>query len=275
MSTHQFVCATIINDCRDSATANREISRVAALTGVYPSFVGINDFADIEGAGNIIDTLDAFTGRPGIIITNAAPRHGKGKKYPNGTPFCYFYVGNTLIISSIQGRMLSLVKKLRLSEALNIVDIPTVCNAMVREGCITKTVADQIIGSQYRSFDFEPRLAGWLAEGRVLPSSSHSFQTFDVIEDVGQEVWLVDNFGNCKTTILPEEIGFEEGKKIQTRFGMATQYRQLRSVPDGELALTIGSSGYGTDRFVELVIQGQSAAKKYGIEVGTKILQSP
>jgi S-adenosylmethionine hydrolase len=88
---------------------------------------------------------------------------------------------------------------------------------------------------------------------------------------VGQEVWLVDNFGNCKTTILPEEIGFEEGKKIQTRFGMATQYRQLRSVPDGELALTIGSSGYGENRFVELVIQGKSASALLKIKVGDVI----
>ncbi|MEI7652826.1 MAG: SAM hydroxide adenosyltransferase [bacterium] len=267
-----YTCATIINDCRDSATANREISRVTALTGIHPSFVGINDFADLEGAGNIIDTLDAFTGMPGIIIANAAPRHGKGKKYPNGTPFCYFCVGETLVISSIQGSMLSLIKKLRLSRALNLVDIPTVCDAMVANGKLTSAQANQIAGSQYRSFDFEPRLAGWLVDGLTIPSSTHSFDTFAEIEDLGHVVWLVDNFGNCKTTILPEEIGFEEGKKIQTHFGLATMYRQLRSVPDGELALTTGSSGYGADRFIELVIQGQSAAKKYGIEVGTKIL---
>lgn len=262
---------TIINDCRDSATANRKITRVAALTGIFPSFVGIGDFAELEGAGNIIDTLDASTGQPGIIIANTAPRHGKGKKYPNGSPFCYFSVGESLIISSIQGQVLSLVKKLKLSSTLHLVDVSAVCQAMVSEGMLDEWTASQIENSQYRSFDFEPRLAAWLQSGLGVPHTDHAFHDFAEIEDAGDAIWLIDNFGNCKTTILPGEIHFAEGQKVSTKYGIATMYTRLRDVPNGALALTIGSSGYGRDRFIELVIQGQSVQKAFDLRVGDGI----
>jgi hypothetical protein len=260
----------LINDCRDDATASRQITRTHALTGIHPSFVGIGDFADLEGAGCIVDALDALTGSPGIIIANAAPRHGKkGREYPNGTPFAFFRVDKSLVISSVQGQMLSLIKKLGLTQEYYLTDIPEVTSAMIQRGYLGHDVAAYICQSQFRSFDYLPRLAAWLMQGVSIP---HQPRPISDIADVGAVVWLVDNFGNCKTTILPEEINFAHGQKIETKYGVATMYRQLRDVPDGELALIIGSSGYRDKRFVELVIQGESVATKYHLSVGSAVL---
>lgn len=266
-----FTHVTIINDCRDSATANREITRVSALTGLPVSFVGIHDFADLEGAGCIIDTVDALTGRPGIIIANAAPRHGKGKKYSNGTPFCYLWIGKTLLISSIQGYMLGLVRKLKLADSLYLLDIPTVVAAMVKKGELDTSTAGYISQSQFRSFDFQPRVADWLIRGIALPSSQMDLDTYAEILPIEQAIWSIDNFGNCKTTMLPEEIDFVPGRQVETLYGTATMHQQLRDVSDGQLALTIGSSGYAHKRFIELVIQGASVAAQHELRVGDKV----
>lgn len=262
----QFAAAVIINDCHDSGTATRQTARVSSLLGMMPSFVKLDNFSDLEGAGHIIDALDAFTGKAGLILANAAPRHGQGKKWPNGTPFCYFYVGESLVISTVQGSILSLVKKMKLTNEIHIVQVDEVMDAMVAEGLVEKDVAERTKISQFRSYDFTPRLAAWIAEGRTIPSQVYAFEE---IQDVGHVVWFADNFGNCKTTILPEYINFTPGQKIQTNIGELQCYNRLKDVPNAEPGLIIGSSGIDSRRFLEVVVQGKSAANLLNIGVGT------
>ena len=113
-----------------------------------------------------------------------------------------------------------------------------------------------------------PFLAKWLFEKEEVPSEEMSLSD---VPDCPKTVWWVDNFGNSKTTILPDEIGFEAGKKIQTKVGEFTCYNRLKDVPNGQAAMIIGSSGYRNKRFLEIVAQGKSAAKEFGLHSGIEL----
>lgn len=248
----------------------RQATRAIHLFGNIPvATVGIGQ-SELEGAGNLVDMLDASDGEEGVIMVNVAPRYGRGKKWSNGTPFGYFYHKNTLIVSTVAEQMLSLVKKFHIADSLCLTDIPTVVDEMVRRGKLEAPLRDRIVYSQFRSYDYMPRLAKWLADGEDVPHEKYSF---DQVEDVPFAVWWVDNFGNCKTTYLPEEIDFKAGEKFTTKFGDLICYDRLKDVPDGEAGLIIGSSGLNGKRFLEVVVQGGSAAEKFGLQVNSKIVK--
>jgi hypothetical protein len=230
--------------------------------------VGIG-WNELEGAGNLIDILDASDGQEGVVLVNVAPRHGRGKKWPNGTPFGYFYYGKTLVIATIAETMLSLVKKLNVTDSLSLTDIPTVIDAMISQGHLDASLRDRIAHSQFRSYDYMPRLAKWLVDGIAIPHEAYGLEN---VSDVPHSVWWVDNFGNCKTTILPEEIGHADLQTIQTNVGAIRCYGRLRDVPDGEAAFIVGSSGLEDKRFIELVVQGGSAAEKFNLKSGSVLL---
>jgi hypothetical protein len=254
---------TVITDCRDGNAKARQETRYATLfPGAHISFIGTP--SEIEAAGNLVDVLDAAGDAEGIIAVNVAPRHGKAKKYSNGTPFGYFRYKNILVVCTVNGSSLALVKKLGLMGEVTVTDIRTV---LTYEGFDAEMV-DFIADSQFRSFDYLPRLAEivWRkgsTVGEVLPAEE--------IEVPDVAIWWIDSFGNCKTGLLPEDVGFAEGEEREiTIDGLAiraTCYQQLRSVPDNHTALTCGSSGYGNKRFLELVVQGSSCAKHYGLHV--------
>jgi S-adenosylmethionine hydrolase len=125
---------------------------------------------------------------------------------------------------------------------------------------------EYIINTQFRSFEFLPRVAKWIWEKIELPVEN---MMIDEVEDIEGQIWWVDNFGNCKTTFLPEEIGFEVGKEIQFKNLPAVKcYAKLKDVPNGDPALVVGSSGIEGKRFVEFLVQGSSAANNYGLKVG-------
>ena len=76
----QFV--TIINDCDSPNDFGRQETRIFRLFGSIPVVtVSIKFGGTVEAAGNLIDMLDASDGQKGIILMNAAPRHGEGKKW--------------------------------------------------------------------------------------------------------------------------------------------------------------------------------------------------
>lgn len=255
---------TIITDCRDGNAKARQETRYATLfPGINVTFMGAS--ADIEAAGNLIDVLDAAGDEPGVIAVNVAPRHGKARKWPNGTPFGYFKYKNILVVCTIDGAILSLVKKFGFISDSNPVTVTDIRTALTHEGFPADQV-DFIASSQFRSFDYLPRLAKIVWEkgetvGEKIP--------MEEIADAGTSVWWIDSFGNCKTTLLPEDVDFKEGEDREiTIDGLAiraTCFKQLKSVPDNHTGLTIGSSGYGNRRFLELVVQGSSCAKHYSI----------
>lgn len=268
---------TIINDCTDANVIGRQGTRVASLFGLAPTYVGVGDTlrsenhhdpAEYEAAGCLVDVIDAGLKEKGVVLVNVANRHKKGKRWTNGTPFAYFYVGETLVASTIDGYTLSLVKKLRITNEVNLVDIPTVLTKLVNERVVTEDLKEHIVHTQFRSLEFLPRVAKWLTDGLYIPSTTYAINQ---IPDIPQAIWYADNFGNCKTTILPEEIGFEHGKAIHTKFGLFRCYNRLKDLPNGETALIIGSSGYKEKRFLEFVVQGQSAAEIYNLSPGSSL----
>lgn len=257
---------TIINDCRDGNAEGRQAARAATLTGHTTSFIGVA--SDLEAAGNLIDALDAYEGQEGAILVNVAPRNGAAKKWENGTPFGYFWYRQTLVVASIDGFTLSLVKKLGLAETINVLDIPTVMRRFVAEGVVSEEVGERVIHTQFRSFEFVPRVAAYLLKNKEVDSEAAAIAD---VPDAPSAVWWIDNFGNCKTTMLKREI---TGGSVETAFGTLQLFEQLKDVPDGETALVAGSSGIGDERFVELVVQGESAAKKHGINTGQSIFEA-
>ncbi len=266
---------TVINDCKSENDIARQETRLMSLFKVPISFVGVSsDFsvnATLEAAGNLVDVLDAIEDRNGVILLNVAPRGEQKKDGYNGTPFCYFKYRNTLVISTVRGNSLSIIKKLGLIDHINLVSVDDAVAFAHHVGLLTKEQANYIPTSQFRSFDFTPRLAYWLHLGVEVPFEKVDLQ---VIEDIKPCVWYVDAFGNCKTTILPEEIKTPFGQKIKTNVGEFVYYPRLKDLPKGETACYIGSSGIGTRRFVEIATQMTpgSAAKALGITVGQEII---
>lgn len=256
---------TIINDCHDSNTFGRQETRASLLFNTHITPVGVDFNNTLQAAGNLIDILDASEGQKGVILVNVAPRHGSGKKWENGTPFGYFHYKDTLVVASISGYTLSFIKKLGLVPHINVMDIPTVINHIVDQNILDRSVGDHIIKTQFRSYDFVPRVAKWLDDGIAIPSEQ---MPVEEIDDVPQAVWWVDNFGNCKTTLFADEVEHEPGRVIKTKFGEFACYSRLKDVPNDVAGFIVGSSGVGEKRFLEIVIQGKSAAEKYNIKPG-------
>ena len=255
----------IITDCAlDANGQNRLWLRAKQL---YPNtavhVVGVRH--PLQAAGNLIDALDQVRGAPGIILVNVAPRHGEeGKKWPNGTPFGYFWYEKTLVVSTIADATLSLVQKFGLASEVHVFDIPTVMDWAVKEGHISKEEADLVVISQFRSLTFQPIVSSWVAQGFAVPVSTELISEIAKAID-GPTVWEVDNFGNCKTTMTEDEPVPESLQEYRT-------FNRLSDVPDdGEPAITIGSSGFKNRRFRELVIGGKSAAQELGLSVGALI----
>lgn len=258
---------TIINDCRDENAMGRQATKAASLFACPVVTVGVG--SDLEAAGNLIDVLDASEEKAGVVLVNVAPRHGDAKKWENGTPFGYFFFKETLVVSSIDGLTLSLIKKLKLVEKIKIFDIPVVLKYLKDQDIISDSDVEHISRTQFRSLEFLPRVAKWLKDGLDLPTADYLVRD---IADCPNAVWWVDNFGNCKTTLLPEDINFEKGKKVNFKIGEFECFERLSDVPNDLPAAIIGSSGLGDKRFLELVIQGQSISKQENISSGDEIL---
>ncbi|MCR4264419.1 MAG: hypothetical protein NUV98_06920 [Candidatus Roizmanbacteria bacterium] len=264
---------SIITDCCDDNALNRQAVRYMSYLHAPISKIGLTFYSsegngELEGAGNLIDTLDATDGQKGLVVLNSAHRDGKGKKWPNGTPFGYFHYKDTLVISTIDGYCLSLVKKLKLTRKINLLDVPTVIDSMIKQNNFPKEYRKLVVDSQFRSYEFVPRVAKWLMNGVDLP---HEKYPIEKVPDAPKAIWWVDNFGNTVTTLMPEDVSFKPGKKIKTKYGTLKCYDRLKDVPNNEPALIIGSWGIENRRWVSLVIQGKSAAKEFGITSGSPL----
>ena len=273
---------TIINDCRDNNAASRQIARTASIFNTSVNIVGVR--TDLEAAGNLIDTIDAMEEASGIILVNVAPRSKEAwwlnttqkqnnKNYQdqnkNGTAFAYFYYKNILIISTISGLTLSLVKKLKLTTEINVIDIPKTLEKIVKAKLISQTLATQIANSQFRSFDFVPRAAKWITDNPKLISSRKA--KINAIPDAPKSIWWIDNFGNCKTTLLKVDIKIKN-KAVKTKKGEISFIPRLADVGEGKAAMIQGSSGINNKRFLEIIVQGGNAAKILKLYPGDNIM---
>lgn len=273
------IIGTIITDCADANVQARQELRFDALFGVKPTFLGVGSYSPFEAAGNLVEQLDVLTNFPvsdksrqNIVLVNVAPRgEDVQKKWDNGTPFCYFKMGQTLVVSTYEGQCLTLARDFGLVETVELFDIPTVTAAAVEWGDLTSEEAERINHTQFRSLEFMPLVAYWLWQGKPVPSTTQSLAE---LPSARGKAWFIDNFDNVKTTVLPEDIDFADGKKVMLEGGVeATCYTRLADVPKEVVALTIGSSGYGKHRFLEVVIGHRGrAASQLGISIGSSIL---
>ncbi len=260
---------TIISDCCDDNARMRLTTRAAALIpdAGNVAFCGVG--SDLEAAGHLVDALDALGGRPGLIMINVAPRNGGAKRWPNGSPFGHFRVGRTHIFTTVGGRELSLFAKLK-GESVQVA-LFDVASASARLGLAPETAA-RIAAAQFRSYDFLPRVAAAVLCGYHVPSEPHTYETA-----APQAVWYVDVFGNVKLTLVPEEVGFEPDKQVSLRIpGLGVLnvvcFTGLAAIPNDTPGLTIGSSGLRDTRFLELQVQGGSAAALLGLAVDAQVV---
>lgn len=259
----------IINDCTDDNTRGRQGTRVGALFGLTPTYVGVPDYSTLAAGGNMIDMLDAVREAQAIILANVAPRFGVAQQFENGTPFGYFRYQNTLIVATVSGYTLSLVKKFGLADSITLLDMHTSVPEFVQAGMMSSAEGEDLLSTQFRSFNFSPRVAQYLTyHGQELPGQQYAMGE---VADVPRAVWWVDNFGNLKTTITTDDANWEPGQTIELANEPYRMYDRLKDVPDGEVACIVGSSGLGTKRFLELVIQGERAADRLGLVVGDEL----
>lgn len=258
---------TIITDCADKNAQGRQETRAQTLFNITPSFVSLPNSLDLtatlDASGNIVDMLDASGGAEGVILANVAPRNADGKKWGNGDPFGFFRYERTLIVTTVSGYMLSLPHKLGILEGFEVIDLQATLIPMWEGGLIAESDVAYIQNSQFRSFDFLPRVAAWIMKGHSPISTVLDTAT---VTEAPACVWDIDCFGNVKTTLLAREL--PETQQLETRFGTFPIIRSLKDVPDNTAALTVGSSGLKDDRFVELVVQGKSAAEQFNIKRG-------
>lgn len=257
---------TIITDCFDDNARGRQVARYASF---FPSatiqLLAVK--SDIQAAGFLLDICDSFLDGNHLVVVNVAPRHGEGKKWENGTPFSYFEYDGNLILSSIDGYTLSLVKKLQILKQLFVVDIQKVLEKAFLEEEISEEELDYIKNTQFRSFEFLPRLAIWLAEKTFdIPSKKFNIEE---IPELWSAIWHIDNFGNCKTTMLASE--FNRDCISDPRFEEVTFRDYLRHVEPNEMAFVKGSSGFDTERFIEIVKNGGDAADELNVYIGDEV----
>lgn len=268
----KYSVVTIINDCTDdNARMRQEMRTTSALDGLSIVYLGVPKFSSIAASGNLIDALDAAVQHPGIIMVNVAPRHGDAKRFKNGTPFGYFYYNGSLIIASVSEATLAMVKKLKLVETIRVLDIEEVLPIFAKAGVILEKHVPWILKTQFRSFNFVPRIAEYLAFHKPeLPGEDFPLSE---IADEPATVWWIDNFGNLKTSLIEADVDFKEGGKLTTVWGDFPFYNRLSDVPNGEFGCIVGSSGVGRSRFLELVVQGKSAEEKFGARIGDKLFE--
>jgi hypothetical protein len=256
--------ATIINDCQDDNARGRQLSRLTSLLDTHTSFVGVQ--SDLQAGVQLIDILDATEGRRGLILINVAPRGGHTTKWENGTPFAFTWYKETLIVSSVDGFALSGLKQYLDYDHVSLLDIHTATDAMLRAGFINPETASRIPHSQFRSFDFTPRIGAFLMSQNDTPSTPYALAD---IPNLPKAIWHIDNFGNCKTTLTTKDL--HNATELTTRFGTLPYIEHLRDVPDNQAAIITGSSGYGTHRFLELVCQRAPFAARYNAHIDDDI----
>jgi hypothetical protein len=263
---------TLITDCADANAHGRQSTRIQALFGITPSFVPISgtldETATLQASGNVVDVLDAGKGFEGVVLANVAPRQGEEKHWGNGTPFGYFWYEHTLVCTTVSGSMLALPARLGLIDAYRVMHTEGTLERMAEAGVLSKELTESIAQSQFRSFDFLPRVAHWIQGGGEPVSESYTLPTFDD----PMRVWSIDNFGNIKTTARASDIQQKDGK-VFTKYGALPFVRSLKDVADGQPAVILGSSGIGSDRFVELVVQGGRACDVLHARVGDVIFE--
>ncbi len=201
--------------------------------------------------------------RSRIVFHNVAPRQDDtdSRRANEGERFTLAEAPNgTLVIGPNSGYSLAF---LRDETSLYYLDVP-------------------VAGSQFRSRDFLPGAVRGIAEGDR--SAVREPVPNDAVPDVpGGVVAYTDGYGNIKTTHTAPPGA--DGERVLVRVGHASTTAIVAqasfAVPEGELALAPGSSGWplrdgGHQVLYELFLRGGSAAARLDHPVaGTPVVVMP
>lgn len=261
---------TIINDCNDPNESARQLTRANILFNCPANSLRLGVYSDIQSAGNLIDVLDASEGQKGIVIVNVAPRFGAAKRWSNGAPFGFFKYKETIVVMTINPEIQHLLWKLKITNEIYVTEISEVIDILIEQGLVEMTRRQYLIDTQFRSFEYAPKLAKLVFDEITFPTKTIASE--EVKNGDKGKVWFIDSFGNCKTTLLKEDLIIDEGGYVQTNWGKIKYHEKLKDVQNEDLGIYVGSSGIGLNRFVEITIQGGNASAGIGINVGDEIL---
>jgi len=148
-------------------------------------------------------------------------------------------------------------------------DIPKALDEMITNGFISDSLRENITNTQFRSYEFVPRVAKYIYDNKDVTS-----EKIDIggVDDMPKVVWWIDNFGNCKTSILKDELNIDSDGFVETKIGKLRFFEKLKDVPNKEAGLVVGSSGFMDKRFIEVVAQGKRADQHFDLSVGSEIL---
>jgi hypothetical protein len=275
-----FIGVTCLTDCYDDNARGRIFNRNTALLGAATELIPIRSEADLLAAPmNLVDFLSA--GRPvsgiepsgrNVLQANIARREKTFGKEANGVPFCYFFHGEHLVVSTYTPGFFRLAQALGLVDSVEMLDIHTVLDWAIGEGYLTRPEADEIEWSQFRSLEFVPLVSRLLLErGERVPSFTEVLGEHPGATGIVQRV---DNFGNLFTDLLPGDVDFQPGGRLSLYAAgrRIPCYRRLAEVPKGQTAAVIGSSGYVPRRFIMVTIQGGSAERNLAVKPGDKLV---
>jgi hypothetical protein len=236
---------------------------VAAIPQAEVVAIPVGPF-DTLAAGFVIAQLALNDGpEPRLVFHNVAPRRdeSEAREANEGERFTLAETAaGVLVVGPNAGHALSW---LRPEADLWTLDVPAA-------------------GSQFRSRDFLPTVAGELAAGE-RSSVREPVPDDAVPEPPAGVIAYVDGYGNLKTS--HHEPPAAGGERVLVRAGHASATAIVSdgsfSVAEGELAFAPGSSGWprrdgGRLDFFELFLRGGSAADRLGHPaVGTPVTVTP
>lgn len=267
--------AGVITDCEDDSMVAMTDRLASWLDCTALAPIGVHgEHQDLQASHHLVRRLDATCKRPGTYLVNAAPRDAAAQaSHENGAPFGFFYHGETLVVSTLHGRTLSLVKKLGIATRIKVVTIAEVLRVAVEHGELSAETALRVENTQFRGLEFGPRLIDWLTRdkdddtGWEVPYKEEDINP----TPVGDVVCLIDNFGNIKTNVVADDLDLEAGQMVETVVGPIQYQHYMHDVTVGETALVTGSHGIDEKRLIELVIRKGRAGDKYDLKVGDPI----
>lgn len=275
---HYFTdCAQL--DPNATSRLQQEITQ-RFLTEGYLPIVYVNGVKDDHEAGHcVVDIL----GRPSpfqtVILANAAPRRDNDRDkagWHNGTPFGHVWIEGRLVVSTIGGFALSLLKKVRCGDLIiQRTDIAEVAPLLTSD----HEEQTWLASTQFRSLDYVPRLAAALLAKKVqIPSHNYT-----EIPDLGDRVVYVDRpFRNVKLGLCLQDL-IDRGFDLEKPFSIQAHARTfvthfypggLTTIPEAQIGLVVGSSGWGHPRqskLLELQIKKGTAATALQVEAGDLI----
>ncbi len=259
-TTHASFPIAVVSDCGGQAMS-RMMTRLLALHSDAVC-VPYESATIMEASGNVVDALDALAGRPGAIVCNSAPR--KHARETNGDTIVYGCVrGHAIVVATVG--TLGMLKKLVPDFSASAIDVDAFMNYLS-------------LGERrrfnFRGLEVIPHILRSVRDRSNLSKVSSPHHTFPA---VSQCAWLVDRIErkrtNIKLSILRcEAPWFVPGQKVMIQFsGLSvrtmTCYERLTDIPENNFGIYEGSSGYGDNRFLEVAVNGGSAAVQ--LNVGT------